>query len=70
VFKNNVLREIYEPKKEEVKDTHEKCLIRSFMICNLKQLLLMFTPRRMRCTWGRQKCFWVQTGKPEEARPL
>jgi hypothetical protein len=36
VFENKVLRRIYGPKSDEVME--ENCIIRSFMICTLRQI--------------------------------
>jgi hypothetical protein len=38
VFENRVLRRIFGPKTDEV--TGENCIMRSFMICTLRQVLL------------------------------
>jgi hypothetical protein len=39
VFENRVLRRIFGPKRDEVTNG-ENCIMKSFMICTLRQVLL------------------------------
>jgi hypothetical protein len=38
VFENRVLRRIFGPKREEVRENGDNCIMRSFMICTLRQV--------------------------------
>jgi hypothetical protein len=40
VFENKVLRRIFGPKRDEVTENGENCLMRSIVICFLRQVLL------------------------------
>jgi hypothetical protein len=40
VFENRVLRRIFGPKRDEVTGNGENCIMKSFMICTLHQVLL------------------------------
>jgi hypothetical protein len=40
VFKNRVLRRIFGPKSDEVAGEWRNCIMRSFRICALRQVLL------------------------------
>jgi hypothetical protein len=40
VFENRVLRRIFGPKRDEVTGEWENCLMKSFVICNLRQVKL------------------------------
>jgi hypothetical protein len=37
VFENRVLREIFGPKRDGVKEVGENCIMRSFITCTLPQ---------------------------------
>jgi hypothetical protein len=37
VFENKVLRRIFEPKRDEMTEGEENCIMRNFMICTLCQ---------------------------------
>jgi hypothetical protein len=39
LFENRVLRRIFGPKREEVVEPRENCLMRSFIICMFHQIL-------------------------------
>jgi hypothetical protein len=38
VFENRVLRRIFGPKRDEVRENGENCILRSFVICTLRQV--------------------------------
>jgi hypothetical protein len=38
VFENKVLRRIFEPKRDEVTEGGENCIMKSFVICTLRQV--------------------------------
>jgi hypothetical protein len=38
VFENKVLRRIFGPKRDEVREGGENCIMRSFVICILRQV--------------------------------
>jgi hypothetical protein len=38
VFENRVLRRIFGPKRDEVTENIENCIMRSFVICTLRQV--------------------------------
>jgi hypothetical protein len=40
VFENRVLRRIFGPKKDEVTEVGENCIMRSCMVCTLRPVLL------------------------------
>jgi hypothetical protein len=40
VFENGVLRRIFGPKRDEVIGEWRNCIMKSFMICTLSQVLL------------------------------
>jgi hypothetical protein len=40
VFENKVLRRIFGPRRDEVAGGGENCIMRSFVICALRQVLL------------------------------
>jgi hypothetical protein len=40
VFENRVLRRIFRPKRKEVAEDGEDCIMRSFVTCTLHQILL------------------------------
>jgi hypothetical protein len=49
VFENRVLRRKFGPKRDEVKEIGENCIMKSFITCSLYQIMIrMFTSRRMR----------------------
>jgi hypothetical protein len=41
VFENKVLRRIFRPKTDEVTGDGENCIMKSFIICTLRQVLLV-----------------------------
>jgi hypothetical protein len=38
VFENKLLRRIFGPKRDEVKEAGANCIMRSFVICTLRQV--------------------------------
>jgi hypothetical protein len=40
VFKKRALRRIFQPKREEVMEAGENCIMRRFITCTLQQILL------------------------------
>jgi hypothetical protein len=40
MFENRVLRGIFGPKRDEVNEDKDHCIMRRFIICNLQQILL------------------------------
>jgi hypothetical protein len=38
VFENRVLRRIFGPKRDEERENGENCIMRSFVICTLRQV--------------------------------
>jgi hypothetical protein len=40
VFENRVLRRIFGPKRDEVTEVGENCIMRSCMVCTLRPVLL------------------------------
>jgi hypothetical protein len=63
VFENSVLRRILAPKRDEVTEVGENCIIRRFMIFS-------FAKYNLNDQINKDKTFRLLAGKPEEMRPI
>ena len=59
VFENRMLRKIFGPKRDEVKASGEKYIMRSIMICTHHSILIKSRKMRwegLQHVWGREAC--------------
>jgi hypothetical protein len=51
VFENRVLRRIFGPKMDELREDGENCITKSFMMYSLPSIIRMVKSRKMRWAW-------------------